>query len=145
MRRGTRRVMPALAGLLLVVGGIPLGSPPPAAAVSTDIVISQVYGGGGNGSATYSHDYIELFNRGGTSAPLNGWSVQYASAAGTGNFGASTTQITDLPDVTLAAGQYLLIREASNAAVGSALPEEPAARRELEQAIVVARLAQPGR
>ena len=37
--------------------------------VSQDIVISQVYGGGGNASATYTHDFIELFNRG--TAPVN--------------------------------------------------------------------------
>ena len=28
------------------------------------IVISQIYGGGGNSGATYKNDYIELFNRG---------------------------------------------------------------------------------
>ena len=36
-----------------------------------------------------THDYVELFNP--TTAPisLNGWSIQYASATGTGNFGAN--------------------------------------------------------
>src|SRR5207237_913514 len=29
------------------------------------VVISQVYGGGGNGGATYKNDFIEIFNRGG--------------------------------------------------------------------------------
>ena len=29
------------------------------------IVISQLYGGGGNSGATYQNDYVELFNRGG--------------------------------------------------------------------------------
>ena len=38
----------------------------PAQAVSTTIVISQVYGGGGNTGAPYTHDFIELFNRGTT-------------------------------------------------------------------------------
>ncbi|MDH1603955.1 MULTISPECIES: hypothetical protein [unclassified Empedobacter] len=28
------------------------------------VVISQVYGGGGNSGAKYTHDFIELFNRG---------------------------------------------------------------------------------
>ncbi len=97
-------------------------TPKPVAAVSPHIVISQVYGGGGNANATYTHDYIELFNRGTASQSLNGWSVQYASATGTGFFGANTGQQTDLPNVSLAPGQYLLIQEASNAAVGVALP-----------------------
>ncbi|HUQ99819.1 MAG TPA: hypothetical protein VM166_10215, partial [Gemmatimonadaceae bacterium] len=30
------------------------------------IVISQVYGGGGNAGATFNKDFIELFNAGGT-------------------------------------------------------------------------------
>ncbi|RPI20547.1 MAG: lamin tail domain-containing protein, partial [Actinobacteria bacterium] len=58
---------------------------PPAQAISPDIVISQVYGGGGNSGAVYTHDFIELFNRGTSSVSLAGWSVQYASATGTGN------------------------------------------------------------
>src|SRR5688500_4252573 len=46
---------------------------------------------------------------------MTGWSIQYASAAGTGNFGATSTQLTELPTVTLAAGQYVLIQESSGA------------------------------
>ena len=87
-----------------------------------NLVVSQVYGGGGNGGASYTHDYIEIFNRGNVSVPLNGMSVQYASATGTGNFGSSTTQITELPSIALLPGQYFLIQEASTAAVGAPLP-----------------------
>ncbi|MEO8349763.1 MAG: lamin tail domain-containing protein [Acidobacteriota bacterium] len=94
---------------------------PSAGAVSPNVVISQVYGGGGNASATYTHDYIELFNRGTTTVSLAGWSLQYASATGTGNFGSTTTQITPLSG-SIAPGQYVLVQEASNAAVGSPLP-----------------------
>src|SRR5882672_605609 len=71
-------------------------------AVSTTIVISQVYGGGGNAGATYKNDFIELFNRGSAPASLTGWSVQYAAATGT------TWQKTDLTAVTLQPGQYYL-------------------------------------
>ena len=56
---------------------------------SPDLVISQIYGGGGNSGATYSHDYIEIFNRGTASVSLEGKSLQYTSAAGSGNFGAN--------------------------------------------------------
>jgi hypothetical protein len=91
-------------------------------ALSADIVISQVYGGGGNAGAPYQNDFVELFNRGTATASLAGMSVQYASAAGTGNLGATTTQLTELPNVSLAPGQYLLVQEASNAAVGDVLP-----------------------
>ena len=80
------------------------------------VVISQIYGGGGNTGATYQNDYIELFNRGTSTASLTGWSVQYAAATGT-----SWTNKTDLSG-SLAAGQYLLVQEASAAPIGSLLP-----------------------
>jgi len=89
--------------------------------VSSGVVISQVYGGGGNAGAPLNADFVELFNRGTTPISLNGWSIQYGSAAGTGNFGASATAITELPNVTLSPGQYYLVQEASGA-TGSALP-----------------------
>ncbi len=91
------------------------------AGVSQDLVISQVYGGGGNTGAPFTNDFVELFNRGSAPASLNGMSIQYTSAAGTGNFGSGATLITELPDVTLQPGQYFLVQEAGGAA-GTALP-----------------------
>ena len=46
------------------------------------IVISQVYGGGGNSGAVFTNDFIELFNPGSQATDLNGFSLQYSSAAG---------------------------------------------------------------
>jgi uncharacterized protein len=91
-------------------------------AVSPDIVISQIYGGGGNSGTTYTHDFIELFNRGTAPVTLAGWSIQYTSATGTGNFGASSITLTELPNVTLAPGQYLLIQEAQGTGGTTPLP-----------------------
>jgi predicted extracellular nuclease len=105
----------------MVVAATLFGVPGTAAAVSPSVVISQVYGGGGNTGAPLTNDYVELFNRGVASIDLSGWSLQYTSATGTGNFGATTAQITPLTGI-LAAGQYLLVEEASNAAVGAPLP-----------------------
>ena len=85
---------------------------PTAQAVSTTIVISQVYGGAGCGTAgcsTYKNDYIELFNRGTSAVSLNGWSVQYAAATGT------AWQTTPLTNVTLQPGQYYLVAEGAGA------------------------------
>jgi hypothetical protein len=110
-----------LALIFTALGNIPAAAPSAIAASST-IVIGQVYGGGGNTGAPYTHDFVELFNRGTTTVSLNGWSIQYASATGTGNFGASTSQITELPNASLAPGQYFLIQAASTAAIGSPLP-----------------------
>src|SRR5262245_27278724 len=83
---------------------------PAQAAPSTTVVISQLYGAGGNAGASYTHDYVELFNRGAAPAPLAGWSIQYASATGTGSFGANASQLAELPDVTLQPGQYFLVQ-----------------------------------
>ncbi len=99
-----------------------LGAGVGAAEAASDMVISQVYGGGGNTGAPYSNDFVELFNRGTTPANLAGWSLQYASATGTGNLGASATQLTELPSLTLQPGQYLLVQEAPGAAATAPLP-----------------------
>ena len=87
-----------------------------APALAADVVISQVYGGGGNSGATYKNDFIELFNRSAAPVSLQGWSVQYSSAAGT------AWQVTALPNVTLQPGQYLLVQEAVGAGGSVALP-----------------------
>jgi predicted extracellular nuclease len=60
----------------------------PAAA---QVVISQVYGGGGNSGATLRHDFIELKNRSTVAESVGGWSVQYAS--GTGSRPCSTCSV----------------------------------------------------
>lgn len=91
------------------------------ALISNDVVISQVYGAGGNNGATFNADFIELFNRGTAPVSLNGWSIQYGSATGTGNFGANANAITELPNIILNPGQYYLVQEASGAN-GSPLP-----------------------
>ena len=81
-------------------------------------MISQVYGGGGNTAARrYTNDYVELFNRGTAARSVAGWSVQYASATGTGNFAA-----TPLPATTIPAGGYLLVGEGTGGRGRAPLP-----------------------
>ncbi|HEX8886754.1 MAG TPA: hypothetical protein VF797_19880, partial [Noviherbaspirillum sp.] len=53
--------------LSLVLASLP-------AVAAPAIVISQVYGGGGNSGAPYRNDYIELFNRDAVPVGLRGWS-----------------------------------------------------------------------
>ncbi len=80
------------------------------------LVISQLYGGGGNSGATFTNDYIELYNPTGISFNLAGWSLQYASAAGT-----SWTNKQPLGG-TIAPGEYFLVQLASGGANGASLP-----------------------
>ena len=84
-------------------------------ALSTGVVISEVYGGAGSGTPTYRHDFIELFNRGTTAVDVSNWSVQYASAT------ASTWSVTPLTSVTLLPGQYYLVQESSGGSSGVVL------------------------
>jgi predicted extracellular nuclease len=88
-----------------------------AGSVQAQVVISQVYGGGGNSGSTYTNDFIELFNRGNTAVDLTGWSVQYASATG-----SSWTNKTALTAIMLQPGQYYLIQEAAGTGGTTALP-----------------------
>jgi uncharacterized protein len=80
------------------------------------VVVSQVYGGGGNSGATYKNDFIELYNRGPSPVSLNGWSVQYAAATG------STWQVTNLTNFSLQPGQHYLVQEAAGAGGSLDLP-----------------------
>lgn len=82
---------------------------------TSGVVISQVYGGGGNAGSTFKNDFIEIFNAGSAIVSLNGWSVQYSSAAGT------TWQVTSLSGL-LAPGEYYLIQESQGAGGTTALP-----------------------
>lgn len=85
-------------------------------ASTNGVVISQVYGGGGNSGATLKNDFIELLNAGANPVSLNGWSVQYASATGT------SWQVTNLSNVALQPGQYYLIQQAAGTGGTTALP-----------------------
>ena len=108
-------------GRLTLMAALIAGLCAPAIAASPDLVISQVYGGGGNASATYQNDFVEIFNRGANPVSLAGKSLQYASSTGT-----SWTNKVDLPAVTLEAGQYFLVKLFSQAAVGAVLPAQDA-------------------
>jgi hypothetical protein len=101
--------------LLLALLAALLLFPSAARAATADVVVSQVYGGGGNAGATLRNDYVELFNAGPANVDLSGWTVQYSTAAGT------SWQATALSG-TIAAGRYYLVQLASNADVGAVLP-----------------------
>jgi len=81
------------------------------------VVISQVYGGGGNSGSTFLNDFVELYNRGSQPVDLTGWSLQYASATGSG--WGSNLQPLGGP---IAPGEYLLVSLGSGGGDGAALP-----------------------
>ncbi len=79
------------------------------------VVVSQIYGGGGNAGATFRNDFIELLNRGTEPVSLDGWSAQYGSATGT------EWQITPLAGAILP-GRYYLVQQAAGAGGTAPLP-----------------------
>lgn len=102
---------------MLAVHASFLGASAAFAAPSTTVVISQVYGGGGNSGATFTNDFVELHNISTASVSLAGWSLQYAASTGVFSSG-DTTALSG----SIRPGGYFLVRLASTAAVGAALP-----------------------
>ena len=102
---------------LFAVGAL-LGAPFAHGATS-NVVVSQVFAGGGNAGASYTNDFVELFNRGAVAVDLTGWTIQYASAAST------SWQTTALAG-SIGPGRYYLVQLASTASVGSPLPSADA-------------------
>ena len=107
-----RAVALLLFGVLAVAGAFVA---PSARGASPDVLVSQVFAGGGNAGAPFSNDFVELFNRGSAAVDVSGWSVQYASATGT------SWQVTALAG-TIAPGRHYLVQLASGGTVGAGLP-----------------------
>ena len=106
-----------LVSLMLTAGLLTASS---AHSASSGAVVSQVYAGGGNTGASYTNDFVELFNPGTAAIDLTGWTLQYASAA------ATTWQATALSG-SIPSGRYYLVQLASAAAIGAPLPTPDAA------------------
>jgi hypothetical protein len=100
----------------------------------SQVVISQVYGGGGNSGATYTHDFVELFNSGDEAVTLSGYTLQYASAANP----FSESNVQTLPDITIQPGQYFLIQQAQGNGGTTALPSPDLETTEASNVVVLA-------
>ena len=131
-----RRVaaMATLYFILLAGAGDSLPGVVLARAASSTIVISQVYGGGGNKGAIHRNDFIELFNQGTTAVDVTGWSVQYASAAGT------DWQVTALSG-SIRPGRYYLVEEAAGGVDGTISLPTPDATGSINMSATSAKVA----
>ncbi len=81
----------------------------------SQVVISQVYGGGGNSGAPLKNDFVELFNQGQSAVVLDGWAIEYASASGS-SWQSAALMGTILPH------HWFLVVLAGGSAGGGALP-----------------------
>jgi hypothetical protein len=103
--------------LLVLVSALalPLAAASAHGSGSGSLVVAEVFAAGGNSGAAYTNDYVELFNRGAGAVAVDGWTLQYASAAGT------SWQATPLAG-TIPAGGHYLVQLASGGTSGAALP-----------------------
>jgi len=85
------------------------------AQTANHVVISEIYGGGGNSGSILKYDFIELYNPTSSAVSLEGWSVQYGSATGT------SWQKTVLSAVIQPKG-FFLIQEAKGSGGTQNLP-----------------------
>jgi endonuclease I/beta-lactamase superfamily II metal-dependent hydrolase len=93
-----------------LIEGVPLEN--------TSLMIFEIYGGGGNSGAIYTHDYIVLYNGTNQNIDLSCYSIQYASAT------SSTYAVTSLSGI-IYANTYYVIRLASGGSTGASLPISP--------------------
>ena len=114
---GISQITATVRGVQSAPATLTVASPSPTP--TPQVVISQVYGGGGNSGAPFRNDFIEIFNRGSSTVNVAGWSVQQASATGTS---WSVTPLCPSGSCIIAPGTYFLVQEASSGAIGAALP-----------------------
>ncbi|MDM4761561.1 ExeM/NucH family extracellular endonuclease [Galbitalea sp. SE-J8] len=105
----------ALAAAALVLSPV-AAAPALANTAGTGLVISEVYGAGGNAGAVLDQDYVELYNPTSAAIDVSGFSVQYRSATGTAN----PSGVVPLAGSVPASGHYLVALAAG--ATGGAIP-----------------------
>lgn len=86
------------------------------------VVINEVYGGGGNTGATYTHDFVELYNKGTVAVDLTGWILRYTSVGATATWPGSTSNSYTVLSGTIPANGYFLIQMAKGSGGTVALP-----------------------
>ncbi|TWD83869.1 hypothetical protein FB561_5038 [Kribbella amoyensis] len=114
--RSRRRLGALVVTSSLLLSGAAVIAAAPALAASSTVVITEVYGGGGNSGAPYTNDFVELTNNSDAPVDVTGWSIQYASSAGT----SWANKIT--LSGTIAPGGVYLAQGASGGANGQPLP-----------------------
>ena len=73
---------------------------------TTDVIITQVYGGGGNSGASYKSDFVELYNSSSFDVDISGWTLYYLGATS-----ASTNVKYEFPTNTIIkAGKYFALK-----------------------------------
>ena len=86
-----------------------------------NIVISGVYGGGGNSGAPFKNDYIELYNTTNSPIDLIGYTLYYTSANGT-NVSSANTHTFVSGELVIGAKKFALLKAAAGTTVTTPWP-----------------------
>ena len=112
----SRKSLGAAFAIALAAGTVSVVAPTASAAPDgSNVVINEVYGGGGNSRSLYSNDFVELYNPTDNDIDVTGWFVDRYSAAG------NIQQSVELSG-TVPAGGYFLIQGKMGANATGALP-----------------------
>ena len=113
----SNKVLSASFIVALAAGTVSVVAPNATAAPDgSNVVINEVYGGGGNSGARYNHDFVELYNPTDQDINLTGWVLDQQSSAG--NSGSKVT----LSGVVPAGGYFLVQGNPGGSGSGDALP-----------------------
>lgn len=106
------------AGLIAApLAAVPAAAEVSAAAGTSPVVINEAYLSGGSSGAAFKNKFVELYNTSDTPVSLDGWSIQYRSATGTG----APSGLAPLSGSIPAKGYYL-VQGSSNGTNGADLP-----------------------
>ena len=120
MRASNRRALSSAFIVALAAGTVPVAAPTASATPAGDnVVINEVYGGGGNSGSVYSNDFVELYNPTDHDIDVTGWVLDQQSTAG--KSGSTTTLNGAVP-----AGGYYLIKGKAGANNTGDLPDAEA-------------------
>ncbi|WJY68736.1 ExeM/NucH family extracellular endonuclease [Corynebacterium auris] len=116
MPRTCRAAWSAVLSFALAAGAaVASPSPARAAADGSTVVISEVYGGGGNSGSVFSHDFVELYNPTASDIDITGWRLEQRSAKD--GLGATVTLSGIVP-----ADSHFLIRGSAGRNPSGQLP-----------------------
>lgn len=104
---------------------------------ASGLSIAEFYGAGGGAGASYSNDFVVVFNRSATNIDVNGWSVQYASAGGL----SWTVATLATSSRIVPPGGSFLVRLASSGAVGAGIPTADATNTALNMSGTAGKIA----
>ncbi|WP_311390064.1 ExeM/NucH family extracellular endonuclease, partial [Corynebacterium haemomassiliense] len=111
-----RKSLGAAFAIALAAGTVSVVAPTASAAPDgSNVVINEVYGGGGNKGATYTHDFVELYNPTDQDIDITGWTVDQCAKDGK-CYGQAKLK------GKIPAGGYYLIQGAQGSGGTKALP-----------------------